>query len=403
MVAEVSRPYGDCRGSPTLAAAAQREAVDPLGRTGRDDDGAILAGVARDLAVRMGVDPLWIRIAFVVLAVFGGLGVLLYGGSWLIFRGRRRSPSGPLVVAGVAVIVVTCVVLLDQGTSYIDSPWTIVFVLAGVAVALWTPVDHRGRRHGCRRPSTAPISARLAASPSRDPLGARSLGVGVSAARRSRWGDRLPARRRRSAPGTMARRCRRGLRHRDRHRCMARQGVLAGRARPAVRRLGIRRRSRGPRRDRRVRSRHAAVWVDSARPIGLPNHEDLVAGEIEVTLFSAPLDDSRSDLRVGLGVIDIVVDDDVTIDVRAHVYDGDIVVDGVEQSNDGDVQIIRIGSGETAEAVISATVSVGRLEVTGALTEHYFSRATQGWGLTCRPIASTRSAPSSGLPSSPSA
>ena len=53
-----------------------------------------------------------------------------------------------------------------------------------------------------------------------------------------------------------------------------------------------------------------------------------------------------------------------------HVYDGDIVVDGVEQANAGDVQVIRIGSGETPDAVVSATVSVGRLEITAlALTD----------------------------------
>jgi hypothetical protein len=63
-------------------------------------------------------------------------------------------------------------------------------------------------------------------------------------------------------------------------------------------------------------------------------------------------------------VIDIVVDDDVTVDVRAHVHDGDIIVDGVERTNDGEVQVIRVGPGETADAVIAATVSGGRLEIT---------------------------------------
>ena len=365
-----------------------------------------MAGVAHDLAVRTGVDPLWIRIAFVVLAAFGGLGVLLYGGSWLILRGRRRSPSGPLVVAGVAVIVVTGVVLLDQGTSYIDSPWTIVFVLAGVAVALWTPrgITDTGATVAADR---APVSSARSGSV-REPRPPSALGrwalasallVGAAGAiayqlaggglHPERWlgaaagvcgiGIVIGAWRGRAfwlvVPGLL----------------FAGSGFVAGHAA----RAGIDEFEAG--------TRH--VWVDSARRIGLPNDEDLVAGEIEATLFSAPLDDSRSDLRVGLGVIDIVVDDDVTIDVRAHVYDGDIVVDGVEQSNDGDVQIIRIGSGETAEAVISATVSVGRLEVTRA-RPHRTSTSPgrrKVWGLTCRAIASTRSAPSSGLPSSPSA
>jgi len=115
------------------------------------------------------------------------------------------------------------------------------------------------------------------------------------------------------------------------------------------------------------------LMVDSAGRVALPAGEQLIAGEIEVTLYSAPPDDLHADLRVGLGVIDIVVDDDVTIDVRAHVHDGDIVVNGVERSNDGDIQVIRVGSGERAEAVVSVTVSVGRLEITQhALPERVF-------------------------------
>ena len=64
-----------------------------------------------------------------------------------------------------------------------------------------------------------------------------------------------------------------------------------------------------------VGTRH--FWVSPSGRVALPEAESLVAGEIEVTLYSAPPEGTRSDLRVGLGVIDIVVDDDLTIDVRA--------------------------------------------------------------------------------------
>jgi len=43
-----------------------------------------IAGVAGGLAAYLGVDPLWIRIAFVLISIPGGLGVLLYLLGWVL-------------------------------------------------------------------------------------------------------------------------------------------------------------------------------------------------------------------------------------------------------------------------------------------------------------------------------
>src|SRR5438132_153398 len=43
-----------------------------------------IAGVAGGLAAYLGVEPLWIRIAFVVISIPGGLGVLLYLLGWVL-------------------------------------------------------------------------------------------------------------------------------------------------------------------------------------------------------------------------------------------------------------------------------------------------------------------------------
>src|SRR5258705_1749380 len=43
-----------------------------------------IAGVAGGLAAYLGVDPLWIRIAFIVVSIPGGLGVLLYVLGWAL-------------------------------------------------------------------------------------------------------------------------------------------------------------------------------------------------------------------------------------------------------------------------------------------------------------------------------
>ena len=324
MTAVEARPW------PPPAADAS---VPPLAGPRRVDDGAILAGVARDLAARTGVDPLWFRIAFVVLAVFSGLGVLLYGGAWLILRGRRRSPFGPLVVAGVAVIVVSCVVLLGEtGTSYVESPWTIVFVLAGVAVALWQPrsIPETGAPvavGGAAAPSAPAATVREPRPPSALGRWALALAMLVGAAGAIGYqldGDGLHPERWLGAAAVI---CGIGIvvgAWRGRALWLVVPGLLfasSGFVAGHAARAGID--------EFDVGTRH--FWVSPSGRVALPEAESLVAGEIEVTLYSAPPEGMRSDLRVGLGVIDIVVDDDLTIDVRAHVYDGDIVVDGVER------------------------------------------------------------------------
>ena len=47
-------------------------------------DGRVVAGVCAGLAVYYGVDPTLVRLAFALLAVFGGMGILLYLGAWVV-------------------------------------------------------------------------------------------------------------------------------------------------------------------------------------------------------------------------------------------------------------------------------------------------------------------------------
>ena len=50
----------------------------------RNSEGAVLAGVAAGFADYFGVDPTLIRLGFVLLAVFGGSGLVLYVVSWVL-------------------------------------------------------------------------------------------------------------------------------------------------------------------------------------------------------------------------------------------------------------------------------------------------------------------------------
>ena len=89
----------------------------------RPRDDRILAGVAAGLGNRFDINPWWFRVGFIVLAPFGGLGVLLYITGWLLMpdEGEDRSlaaqwigrldTSDTATVVGVVLIGVALVIL----------------------------------------------------------------------------------------------------------------------------------------------------------------------------------------------------------------------------------------------------------------------------------------------------
>jgi len=104
----------------------------PLHALRRSRDDRKIFGVAGGLGRHVGVDPLIFRILFVVLAIFGGSGILLYGMGWLLipddgeesseaqrlFSGRTSGSTISKVVAGVVVLILGLVLmgsLLDTG------------------------------------------------------------------------------------------------------------------------------------------------------------------------------------------------------------------------------------------------------------------------------------------------
>ena len=50
----------------------------------RARDGRMVAGVCAGLAAYFGVDPTLVRLIFAVLSIFGGTGILLYLGAWIV-------------------------------------------------------------------------------------------------------------------------------------------------------------------------------------------------------------------------------------------------------------------------------------------------------------------------------
>jgi len=109
-----------------------------------------VAGVAGGLARHLDVDPLIVRVAFVVLTLFGGAGLLLYVACWLLVPEEgsdwarvaldRRSRTVALVLVGALVLVIL-VGHTWWGSGY---PWGLLIV-AGIVALIATAFPRRGR------------------------------------------------------------------------------------------------------------------------------------------------------------------------------------------------------------------------------------------------------------------
>jgi phage shock protein PspC (stress-responsive transcriptional regulator) len=114
----------------------------PLTRSTSD---AIIGGVAGGLGRHLGVDPLAIRIAFVILAFAGGLGILAYL-ACLVFV-PSDDPSSPrrwsiLRIVGAGLLVVAAVAFLTP--DWLFGPWLFLVLIAGLVTYLLIRVSREG-------------------------------------------------------------------------------------------------------------------------------------------------------------------------------------------------------------------------------------------------------------------
>jgi len=126
----------------------------------------VLTGVAGGIGERLGIDPVVVRLAFVVLSLAGGVGVLLYVAVALLSRSPdpRAAPSSPprtrttqaiavgLVVAGVLLL------LREAGLWFGDGiVWPAALAVLGSAV-IWTRGDEADRTRWGRLLSRLPAN-----------------------------------------------------------------------------------------------------------------------------------------------------------------------------------------------------------------------------------------------------
>lgn len=107
-----------------------------------------LAGVSGGVARHLDIDPVIIRVAFVVLAFFGGAGIILYAAGWLLLPqddGSRApfdldSRSRSVALIGVGVLAALALVGDAWGPGWF--PWPLVVV----GLIAWLILARRDRR-----------------------------------------------------------------------------------------------------------------------------------------------------------------------------------------------------------------------------------------------------------------
>ncbi len=146
------------------------EPVDPPFSEGlrRSRSDRVVAGVAGGLGHHFGIDPVIIRIGFVLLTIFGGSGILLYLLAWLVIakegnqdtsamRALRGSPEGNRALLFV-VLAVGAVLILFSPLVWFDGfgigdglALPLLLIAAGVAFLIW-PGDDDSRRRAAPAP-----------------------------------------------------------------------------------------------------------------------------------------------------------------------------------------------------------------------------------------------------------
>jgi phage shock protein PspC (stress-responsive transcriptional regulator) len=135
------------------------EEMRDLTRLTRSSTDKHVAGVAGGIARHLDIDPVIVRVAFVVLTFFGGSGLLVYGACWLLLpvdnesRAKvdldPRSRSVALMVVGALAVLATIGEVFGDGWGGFWFPFP-VLVVGGIAWWLLSRRDRRRERYAAR-------------------------------------------------------------------------------------------------------------------------------------------------------------------------------------------------------------------------------------------------------------
>jgi signal transduction histidine kinase/phage shock protein PspC (stress-responsive transcriptional regulator) len=122
-------------------------ASTPYRRLYRRADGRVFGGVAAGLADHLGLPSLRVRLAFVVLTAFGGLGAVLYASFWAVLqldptaRREKDRDAGQFVSFGaLALGGLLLGWLVTGGSGPLGMVWPLVIVILGAGL-IWHRAD----------------------------------------------------------------------------------------------------------------------------------------------------------------------------------------------------------------------------------------------------------------------
>ncbi len=113
----------------------------------------ILTGLSAEIAERLRVDPLWIRLAFIGTALLSGLGIVVYVGLWIALIVARSTAVRAL---GWTIVIGGFLVLTGDGLDIATGPVAVMALLAGLALVLWKPVPSWVTEAPAAAPRSAP-------------------------------------------------------------------------------------------------------------------------------------------------------------------------------------------------------------------------------------------------------
>jgi phage shock protein PspC (stress-responsive transcriptional regulator) len=134
----------------------------------------VLGGVAAGIARSLGIDPILVRVAFVVLTVFGGSGVLLYLVGWLFIPEDGRADSAgerffrdnnALAIAAAVIVGVLVVGPMLAWGLWGDGPGFGGLLLLFLVIAAVVALTRRGNDGAAATPA-APAAPSASPTPS---------------------------------------------------------------------------------------------------------------------------------------------------------------------------------------------------------------------------------------------
>lgn len=111
-----------------------RDEVRDLARLRRSRSDRKVSGVAGGVAHHLDIDPLLVRVAFVILTFFGGGGLLLYGVAWVLVPEEDteeaviRTDDGVRTAALIVAGVLAAASVIGDSVGGMDVPWPLLLV-----------------------------------------------------------------------------------------------------------------------------------------------------------------------------------------------------------------------------------------------------------------------------------